>query len=63
MKFANDIERVENIYRKHVYLRIFKLFETLICTEKNQYQYAIKLLEEKLKLSNSTIEEQKQERY
>lgn len=35
VKYANDIERVEGIYRKHVYNKIFKIFDTILSNEKN----------------------------
>lgn len=62
IKFLNDGDRIEYIYRKYVQSRIYKLAEMLQDSSLRKSQLQNRLLEEKIKLSDHASHKHKEER-
>ncbi|CDW82930.1 guanylate-binding n-terminal domain containing protein [Stylonychia lemnae] len=62
IKFINDNERVEQLYRKYTQTKIFRLLETLSDNDKRESQVQVRLLQEKLSMNESQINQLKQEK-
>lgn len=61
-RFSQDCERAEQLWREHVQSKIFKIIEELISHKGSQMDVQLRLLSEKVKLSEQSVQEVKLEK-
>lgn len=62
IRFVNEADRVEILFRKHAQTKLLKLFDIVKKDEDNSMILKVRLLEEKIKMNDHALLQSKLER-